>query len=355
MHPLAHGVLRNGMVLPAKRRSLAESLRVAGYRTGGVVSSFILGADFGFDQGFAAFRDDFAARQFSRTADRTTDLALEWLAGLGSRRARRPFFLWVHHFDPHEPYAPPAEFLERFPPAPPGGRAERAVAAYDGEVAFADRELGRLLGGLDLLGVGEQTLVVVTADHGEGLLQHGLMGHGHHLYEEAVRVPLVLRWPGRIRPGTKLEGPVELVDVAPTLLELLGLPGLTGQVQGASLAGALRAGAALPRGGRARPVFLFQHRYDRPSAVLPAEGEKYGVRLEGWKYIVAEQEGRRELYDLAADPLERSNLALREPGQVERLAERLAVWRARTDAKSPAPVRDSPEALEGLRALGYVQ
>src|SRR6185436_6011947 len=274
-YPVSLGYLRNGQRLDEAQTTLAERLRAAGYRTSAAVSSFVLDRRLGFAQGFGTYdcRCDRARATatierwegltvpagFDRRADETTDVALAWLA----RRGRdRPFFLWVHYFDPHHPYSPPAPYDRRFAPPPAAtGLPRRAVALYDGEIAFTDHQLGRLLDAIDAEGLAARTLVVVTADHGEGLMQHGHMGHGLHLYEEAVRVPLVFRWPGSLPAGALVPGPVEHVDLVPTVLDLLGLPRGGGEIEGQSLAAALRGQAGTAGRDSRRTVFLQRRLY----------------------------------------------------------------------------------------------
>jgi len=361
-HPRSVGVRRNAVPLPEDVATLAERLADAGLETAGIVSSFVLNRRFGFDRGFGTWDDRFDRERatvghrkfeghaleegFDRRASDTTDRALRWLAG--ARGA--PFFLFVHYFDPHEPYVAPLPYARRFASAADASLRAQAAALYDAEVAYTDAEIGRLVAGLDALGLAGETLVVVTADHGEGLFDHGHLFHDVSLYEEAVRVPLVLRGPG-VAAGQVLAGPVTLVDLAPTLLELMDLPALSG-IAGRSFAKAL-AGGSPPEADR--PIVLERRVFtsDRVGTI-PVRGEKLAV-LEGrWKYIEAPEEERRELYDLERDPHERVNVVEREPARAAALAERLARWRRETPAAAPAaPV--SPEDAQRLEALGYAE
>jgi arylsulfatase A-like enzyme len=364
LSPLRHGVLKNGVPLDASLDTLAERLAAEGWRTGAFVSSFVVSRRFAFDQGFAAFDDRFEPETstyteqfwegqeirdaFDRRGDATTDRALHWLE---ANAGRGPLFAWVHYFDPHAPYAPPPGFAGRFEPAAGADALARDVARYDEEIAFADAELGRLLDGLDRLGLAGNTIVAVTADHGEGLMDHGHMEHGVHIYEEQVRVPLVLRWPGRIAP-VRLAAPVELADLSPTLHELLGLP-LDPAFEGASLAPALVAGAPLEA---ARPVRLYRRHFaGEQRGETYVKGEKFGVRVGRWKLIDGPEEGTRELFDLEADPGERANRIDAAPAVAADLAERLAAWRAGRTGEAGAPLRVTPEERERLRALGYTE
>jgi arylsulfatase A-like enzyme len=365
-YPLSLGYLRNGQRLDEAQVTIAERLHAAGYATGAVVSSFVLDSRLGFAQGFGAYECRFERSRatatierfeglavpagFDRRADETTDLALAWLA---RRESDQPFFLWVHYFDPHHPYSPPAPYDQRFVAPGEGGPAGKF---YDGEIAFADHHLGRLLDAIESDRLSSRTLVVVTADHGEGLMQHGHMGHGLHLYEEAVRVPLVFRWPGALPPGARLTGPVEHVDIVPTVLDLLGLPRGGEELQGRSLAQTLRGGPGAAGRDPQRPVFFQRRLYDTDVVRgFRVAGEKFAVRAGTWKYIEAPQEKTRELYDLQADPGETENLATARQEVAERLARGLAGWRSRFDRGARASDDSSSETQEALRSLGYVR
>jgi len=379
-YPLAHGVLKNGHVLSDEYPVLAEVLGGAEYRTAAFVSSFVLDHRFGFSQGFESYDDDFRGAnssyrtmeswegfpvpgEFDRRANETTERAIRWLRENGRRSS---FFLWVHYMDPHEPYDPP-EFWRTKYVEPTLGRRDlrRAVALYDGEIAFTDREVGRLLDALDDVSPPESTLVVLTADHGEGLLDHGFMGHGPILYEETLRVPLVIRWSERVPAGSVIRGPVEIVDVMPTILGLAGVAPGHLVLQGRNLTDALVKGAPLDPEHR---VF-FQRRVYQKKRVptfavegvvfgrpLRVKGNKYGVRTGGWKYLEAPLEDTRELYDLSSDPGERTNLLSRHPELAIELAGRLQAWREEQAGLALGPQREAAEEeFEKLRTLGYVR
>src|SRR5262245_7892744 len=208
--PLGHGVRDNGAyVLPQGVRSVAEDFAKAGYRTGAFVSGFPLTRRFGFDRGFATY-DDHLPRgtdprrtaYAERNAAGTTDAALKWLDAAPAQ----PFFLWVHYFDAHAPYEPPAEL------------AARTGSAYAGEIAFVDSQVARLAARIDIA----RTLVLVTADHGESLGEHGEDTHGIFVYDSTLRVPFLVAGPGvpsAVTPPTVARG----IDVAPTLLDLAGI------------------------------------------------------------------------------------------------------------------------------------
>jgi arylsulfatase A-like enzyme len=378
LHPFTHGLRHNGLALGDEQVTLAEFLAARGYQTAAVVSSFVLARRFGFAQGFAAYDDAFApgeatlelaeweghavAEGFDRRADHSARRAIDWLRA--RRDSARPFFLFLHLFDPHAPYTPPAREAERF-----GAHAEedlpREIALYDAEIAFADAALGALLDALDELGLAQQTLVLVTADHGEGLMQRGYMLHGVSVHEEELRVPLVLRWPGEVPAGLVLAEPVSLLDVLPTLAELLGSRG--GAFEGRSFAAALRRGGGLDP---ARPLFLYRRDFG-PRALAPAlfsvggapaeaapiavAGPHYALREGRFKYVLAPEEAPPALYDLEADPGERANAAPQHPEQAARLRERLDAWLAARPAPAPPAREPTAEERARLRALGYTE
>lgn len=367
LYPIAHGLRKNGEVLNADLRTLAEILKDRGYRTAAVVSSFVLDAKFGFSQGFDAYDDDFEAASatmreqvwqdheiggaFDQPANIATDKAIRWLRQ--PRSAQQPFFLWVHYFDPHAPYVPPEPFASRFTRQDADSDLEAQIAAYDGEIAFADGEIGRLLEFIDSSALSPDTLVVITADHGEGLMQHGHPHHGAQIYEEAVRVPLLVRLPGRVAEGKTFGEPVELVDLLPTVLELTGIEA-QGGLEGRSLAGVLEGREILDP---LRPVYLHRRHYD-PGQVgeIYVSGEMFGIRVGPWKYIEGVEEHTRELFNLENDPGERVNLYEPANAVVLELASGLQAWKKASARATPAPGAPvlSEEDEKRLRALGYL-
>lgn len=293
--PWEHGLLLNGRQLPVDEPTLAELLSAQGYSTGAFVSAYVLDGKLGYDRGFSVYDDDFrwltgfgrtlpgrllemgirrregAAYLLERRGDDTTDRAIAWLRA--TKPQERPFFAWVHLFDPHGPYTPPPPYDTRYAPAgdprDPTNPSMHQVtnlapylapslkgitdvdwvrSQYTGEVAFADAQLERLLETLEVMGVSENTLVVVVGDHGEGLGEHGeWFGHGDALYEEDLHVPLAMRFPGHIAPKTVVSTPVELDDIAPTVLDWLGMPPVPSH-HGIDLR------VAIESGGPTRPV-----------------------------------------------------------------------------------------------------
>jgi arylsulfatase A-like enzyme/Flp pilus assembly protein TadD len=335
-YPFEHGVRQN--VAPrfeADMPLLAEILRGNGFRTAGFVSSLVVSSESGLDRGFETFSGDFEEGSdgalfldsVQRRGDATTDEALTWLRKNASGR----FFLWVHLYDPHDPYEPPEPYASRYPGRP-----------YDGEVAFSDELVGRLSRTLGELGVAEKTLLVVTSDHGEAFEEHGETGHGYFIYDTTLRVPLMFRGPG-IPPGGEIESPVESVDLLPTAAGLLGidLSGLP-RLSGRSLAPALRGGEE----PEPRPVYA----ESLMASLLYGWGELVSVREGPWKLI---ESPKAELYNLAEDPEERDNRIDQNPGARDRLRSRLGDL-APEGAETPQAGEIDPELMEKLGALGYV-
>jgi len=372
LYPRSHGFVKNGLVLDQRIHTLPESLKAAGYQTAAIVSSFPLAARFGFDQGIDSYDDAFEGhggdpkprhwegmlveRHFDRDARVTTDKASHWLRS--QRHNEIPFFLWVHYFDPHAPYRPADGYQQLFLPKtgehPPKGSLEHTIALYDAEIRETDDALDQLLHVVDGLGLSDSTVVIVAGDHGEGLMQHGQMQHGIHLYEELVRVPLVISWPGNLPAGLEIWEPVELLDVTPTLLEIANVVAGSTDHQGQSLVGVMTGQqTADPE----RPIFFERRKYKtRQIRNVFVTGNKLGIRSGPWKYIEADEEGTRELFDLRSDPTETSNLVAKHPELAARLSKEISSWLERTPRTffSPDTVI-SDEDNRKLNALGYVE
>lgn len=327
--PARHGVRDNiGFTLKAGSRTLAERFKAAGFVTGAAVSAYVLRAQTGIARGFDAFDDRLeipGASESLGSVQRDGSVALESLGRWIDEQDEKRFFAFLHLYEPHTPYAPPE-------------RHRRFGHPYDGDVAYADELVGRFVERLRQQGLLDQTIVAVTSDHGEGLNDHGEEEHGIFLYREAVHVPLLLRLPGAARQGTRIKGTVGLGDVAPTLLELAGLP--ADGMDAVSLAPALRAGRA-----ESRPVYsetLFPRYHFGWS-------ELYAVTEDRYRYIRAP---RPELFDLAQDPGEKTNLLASRAAA----AGPMNAWLERQVqvGSVAAPERVSPETQERLQALGYI-
>jgi len=306
--PPEHGVRDN---LPAKLDSsiptLATRLKADGYHTAAFVGSFLLGRGSGFEAGFDVIGDgsaegvnDSIGPRAERRAGEVAEEALQFLAS-----ASPPFFLWVHLYDPHAPYDPPDGY---------------AGKGYRGEIAYADSQVGRIVDALRARGLLDSTLVVATADHGEGLGDHGEDEHGALVYEESLRVPLILRGPGIARGRVERE-PVSLVDVAPFILE----------------------GGKGALGRPFRPIYFESYYGSLHFGWAPLRG----VREGPMKLIFAP---RAELYDLDSDPRERRDLAQEKRDVARRLYSELQNVAEKTPAAGPLDSAD----LERLASLGYV-
>jgi arylsulfatase A-like enzyme len=365
-YPAVHGVRKNGHALPASLTTLAQVLNDAGYQTAGIISAFPLAERFGYRRGFDFYDDDFAAADasiflkeweghrlpepsYDRRGDATTSRAVRWLEAAATGA---PFFLWVHYYDPHEPYEPPLSYGDLFAASALAGPPwlARAVSDYDAEIRFADDQVGRLVHTLDRIAGAANNLIVIATDHGEGLMQHGLMAHGENLYEELVRVVLLFRWEGHIGARQRFSAPVGLIDVAPTVLSLLGLSGAERGFEGIDLSPALLDGTGPPPD---RPLYFQRRPYERGDGTETGSvGSMFAIRAGRWKYIEAPEEDRRELFDLSIDPQETRNLRERHQDEAARLGELLRRWVARAPSLPAQAVADDDAA--GLRALGYV-
>jgi arylsulfatase A-like enzyme len=362
LYPHEHGATRNGLRLRPDLPSAVRILARRGYRTAAFVGNWTLKNRIsGLGDHFERYDEIFTRKRWlglfkdESTAAELTDAALAWLEEARGN-PRRPFFLWVHYVEPHAPYRLQEDF------ARPLGIAARAEVPrpdrYDTEIAFADHHLGRLLRALEGdPALKANTLFVFAADHGESLGEHGYWGHGRNLYEPTLRIPLGFAWVGRIRPGTTLEAPAVNIDVAPTILGLVGLPAPR-SFRGFDWSSVFQG--APPPGDR---VLLFQA---HKGAVLSAQ-EAAAVRRKGLlevavmagerKEIFRIEEGRLALFDLGKDPHEVRSLAQ----QGTRIPQRLHEWMdtvqkglIASDRLAPLAIAADREDVEQLRALGYV-
>jgi arylsulfatase A-like enzyme/Tfp pilus assembly protein PilF len=338
--PWQHGIRDN--ISPADVPAvplLAEAFKKEGFATAAFVSSIVLSPHGGLGRGFDVFSERMPSppgARFINTLQRSGDETLREARGwIEAQHGRGRLFAWIHLYDPHDPYEPPEPYASRFAGRP-----------YDGEVAFADALVGQLDDDLARLGLRDQTLLVVTADHGEGLGEHGETLHGFFVYQSTLAVPLIVRGPG-IPPGGRLAGTVGLVDLYRTVLDLAGVSLPAGaRPSGRSLAASLRGGA--PPGDE--PAYA-----ESLVPLLHFGWSDLRVRREGrWKYI---QAPRAELYDLGTDPGEEHNLA---PTHAARTAAFQAALGRVLDEERRAAVGAGATAavpvdlLEKLGALGYV-
>ncbi|MGH9703963.1 MAG: sulfatase-like hydrolase/transferase [Candidatus Acidiferrales bacterium] len=344
-YPFANGVQDfTGQPLSNKFRTLAESLKARGYATGAVVSSFVLDRSWGLARGFDSYDDAFSGESFvkqrdvalvERRAKESVDHALAWLEHPRSQ----PYFFWLHLYDPHSPYDAPEPFRTRYRSHP-----------YDGEIAYVDSQLVRLISWLKRSGRYDHTLVVLLSDHGESLGEHGESEHGFFVYNATLYVPLIIKpakSPGA--PGRHIAGPVESISVAPTILQLAGVQDpIQKQFQAAGLAAIVDAG---------------QSAGDHPSY----SETFYPYNSFGWSPLRSLQSTRYhfieapdpELYDLQSDPREEHNIFAKETNPAQSLRQQLqnlvAHFQPSSQGQQAADgAGPSPEAIEKLRSLGYV-
>jgi choline-sulfatase len=330
--PPRHGVHDNaGYRLEDSRATLAEVLQQAGYQTGAIVGSFALDHRFGLSRGFDSYDDEIPippghppGEENERPASEVTRSALAWLDGRGSK----PFFLFVHYYDPHAPYAPPEPFASRFREDP-----------YGGEVAAVDEGIGRILERLKQRKIYDRALVIVTSDHGEALGEHGESAHGYFVYDSALRVPLLVK-PPRARGGSRSDRPVGLVDLVPTICAYAGVTPPAG-LEGEDISKVPAAASS------AEPRAIY---FESLTATKYDAAPLRGVVSGRWKYILSV---RPELYDLRQDPAETVNLLDGESATVARLNGVLQGVLAEAVGGGATAALDQ-ETRERLASLGYI-
>jgi arylsulfatase A-like enzyme len=380
-HPRDHGVVNNKLALGESRLTLPQLFQQAGYRTAGWVAVRLLAESSGAARGFDEF--DAPSGANTRPADEVIPRVRDWIEAADPDE---PFFVWVHLFDPHIPYAPAG-----IPPAARGApdvhngidwptllrvaeanggdvpRAvyERALDLYAGEVAHVDRWVGGLIETLDRRGLLDRSIVAFTADHGECFENGVWFEHGDCLFDGAVRVPLLVRFPAPAGApaGTRRDDVVDLLDLAPTLLGLARLP-VPETFQGSDLF----APDYAPRGTAFFQHPLYSEQQSRtkqqrerrlrsvmgqPTRPLVIGEEQLGLRTARWKLILTGE--RAELYDRHADPGERSDVAAAQPEVVARLRSELEAWQRAHPLQVEDASQVNPELLEMLRELGYAQ
>ena len=350
-YPQFHKVNDFGVPLANDLPYAPDILRVSGYRTAAFIGSLILDPAAksapGFERGFDTFDAGFHRRRpgenryqaIERRGGEVVAHALAWL----DKRPPGPFFLWVHLYDAHDPYDPPEPFKSRYASTP-----------YDGEIAYADSAVGKLLSHLRTRGLYENSVIAVMADHGEALGDHGESTHGIFLYDETIQVPLLFKMPAERSAGRRVDSRVGLVDVLPTILQAVGTP-IPKEVQGESLVSMMKSmRAGTPATGKS----------NHPSPDRPAYAESdYSHRTFGWSSLRALRAGkylfidapRKELYDQAADPQAQHDLSSFSSAVVGTLVSQLDLFRQKTSGSREAPqTRMDPELQEKLSALGYV-
>jgi arylsulfatase A-like enzyme/Tfp pilus assembly protein PilF len=328
---------------------LPDILHKRGYRTAAFVGSQVLdpkgAAVPGFERGFDTYDAGFHSRQSGEdryhSVERRAMVVVEHAVAWIGQQPQGPFFVWVHLYDPHDPYDPPPPFKARY-----------AASPYDGEIAYVDLAVGTLLTALRSRGLYEGSLIAVAADHGEAFGEHGERSHGFFLYDETLHVPLLVKLPHRASAGLRIGARVGLVDLAPTLLKELGCEppaAMQGEVLLSTKQDARSAGTKTPAAsaGIDRPAYAetdYPHRAFGWSAL-------YSLRAGKYLYIEAPE---RELYDQSADPKALHNLATGSKAVADTMASQLEEFRLRTSTVRPAEQNTNPEQVEQLQALGYV-
>src|SRR6266508_1756941 len=339
-YPMFHGVRDfTGFTLSKDRATLATMLKSAGYGTGAVVGSAVLEARWGLDQGFDFYYDNFSStvdRDWQSIAERRGDVVvregLNWL----EKHKTNPFFLWLHLFDPHDPYEPPPPYDRQYRERP-----------YDGEIAYTDENVGKIMDYLKSNQLYDNSLIVLLGDHGEGLGEHGEKYHGFFIYDSTLRVPLIFKLPG---PGAhesrKLSQPVRTIDVLPTILQILGVADRAKEIQGRGIYSVLMGRSMPEEAASYAEIFLPYYHFDW-SPLL-------SLRRDRYKFIDAP---RPELYDTEADPGETQNLYARKgalAGQLKELLRRTSSQYSSRNGAAGMPKEIDPVTLEKLQSLGYL-
>jgi choline-sulfatase len=337
LYPYQHGVRNTGgFVLQSSSVTLAEMLQQQGWDTAAFVGASVLKKVVGLNQGFTLYDDEMpkpdARKQLreepERPAGAVVDRAIHWL---DTRSTDKPFFLWVHVFDPHIPYEPPAPYDKQYASHP-----------YDGEIAYADHELGRLFEAVSKKAPADDTLIAVLADHGESLADHGEYTHGVFLYDATLHIPFLLAGPG-VPAKVRVKQQVRTIDLLPTLLALLG-GAAPPNVEGTSLTPTFEGGEA--------PTEPSYHETLFPKMNM-GWAELRAMRTNRWKYIHAP---RKELYDLVADPGETTNVIEQHKDEAARLEQELqqtALKGENGEEKVKAKMVDE-KTMSQLKSLGYL-
>ncbi|MCC7018034.1 MAG: sulfatase [Rhodospirillales bacterium] len=364
--PWQHTATTGEAVVPESVRLLPELLSSRGFYTGSFIANGYVSDRFGFRQGWDTYRN-YIREELRTQAEFVAADVLQWL---DRRPQDEPFFLYVHAIDPHVPYRPPEEFISMYDPGSYGGPVNfrrdatlleniklgriplsardkaRLEALYDGEITYHDVHFGAIMEGLARRGIADETMIVVTADHGEEFWDHGSVGHGHNVYEELLHIPMFVRLPGVTGSAIRVDAPVGLVDVMPTILDGLGQE-IPEDLMGRSILDLVRGAAGTER-----------------VAVSGFMDNWRAIALDRYKLIV-KPDGSAMLFDLQSDPGEEHDIAADKPRIAGHLRGRLGLELERTRgggtsaARRPVHQRQETEiddeTRRQLRALGYVQ
>ncbi|MGA1825432.1 MAG: tetratricopeptide repeat protein [bacterium] len=335
-YPHYHGIRNNGTyALSDSAKTLAEIFKKKGYTTAGFVSSFVLDRRFGLDQGFDTYNDnltvgvDATLTGKERRAKTVTESALRWFDRVNPQK----FFLWIHYYDPHDAYHPPAPYSDTY-----------ADNLYDGEIAYTDHWVGILLAALKKRGIYDNTLIIIVADHGEGLGEHGESTHGIFLYDYALHVPFICSYAKLFPKAKRIESLVRLIDIAPTLVDMLEGKQVY-EMQGQSLLQLIA--------GKEKKKELSLYCESLYPKFTHNWSPLFGFRENNWKYIEAPSP---ELYNIKDDPKENHNLFSLKPGIASRLEKQLKALMngALSESDKSKKHQLSNEEKEKLKSLGYI-
>ncbi|MFO7976134.1 MAG: sulfatase, partial [Candidatus Hydrogenedentota bacterium] len=359
--PGAHGAITPHGSLSKKLDTLAEKMISERYLTSAVVANIFLAKPYGFDQGFERYMK---ANELRTSTEYVTENAEKWIKA----NREQDFFLWLHYLDPHQAYRPIEEFVPEDPVADRlleewplifqvrAGKTrfsrpemQAMEALYDGEVRYVDNRVGRLFGLLKEWGLYDNSLIIISADHGEEFWEHGCWEHGHSLYDELLRVPLLIRLPGGRLRNTYIDAPVPLTAVYATILDLCGISYDREAVSACSLAPFLR--------DESGAFFYPHHKAAYPMVYEPKESLHFGP----WKYIRAMTTDREELYNLQEDPEEQHNIAYTMPEQLaearailSEIADEEAALREHWGIEGPTTIELDKETIQELSDMGYL-
>jgi arylsulfatase len=375
LHPPTHGVVTNVSRLSENVPSLITVFENNDYMTGAIISSFVLESDQGLTQGFKTYDETLESSELNRAeyrerpADSATDAAITWLREHGAE----PFFLWVHYIDPHGAYYPPNEYrdmfvedewygestevqvseghvpgtIPKYQELPGTGNPAYYIAQYDAEIRFTDDHIGRLFAFLEESGLGAETIVVLTADHGESLIERDhYFAHSFRTYDEQAIIPLIMRFPDTTVRG-RIEAQVRAIDIMPTLLDRLGLKN-PHRVQGQSLMKLVTSDKKPPSDHA-----IIYSEYGLKFLELSIGAQK-SIRTSKWKLTQNLRDGAWELYNLEDDPLETTDLADKEKAVLDELRTMLEDREAKMPKSDVEMSRLTPEQIEQFNAFGYL-
>jgi arylsulfatase A-like enzyme len=376
LYPDQHGTTLHAQALPGELVTLAEILHDEGYLTYGFVANPNLKKIFNFNQGFVYFDDHLmrdklyygVLRELRRKPPYLLKIFKNYFdthvrdnAELANRRIfpwlekykNENIFMYIHYMDPHSPFTPPGPYNEMFPYLE-GDKNSRTISLYDGEICFVDAQIGKLLEKLKSLEIYDKTMIIVTSDHGQAFGEHGDYGHGSTIYQDQLKVPLVVKCPSNYSGAPVIDEPVRSIDIVPTILDLLGISsGVT--LEGNSLLPLMKTGKSSHGSGNIYIEQNLDNAYILDGIISNNE----------WKYILTEKSelrdiekaGSEELYNLTVDPYELNNVVQRELDVLKIMRDSLATFKNRLTSPEmiPARIKVDPETVRQLRALGYLR